>query len=128
MKPSDFQHQLEPTEPAPHPAEQDRGYHIEIISRGTLFAWGFAILCLLALAVAVSWGLWSWLNDQTPKAAFLVDDQQSRLDPHQRQTRLKYEQEQQKLLSSYGWVEPEREIAHIPIERAMSLYIERRNP
>ncbi len=36
--------------------------------------------------------------------------------------------EQQELLGSYGWIDEENSVVHIPVERAMSLLVERGLP
>lgn len=39
-----------------------------------------------------------------------------------------YQAAQRELLSTYGWIDPEQELVHIPIERAMQLVVERGLP
>lgn len=124
----EFHPQSEPAKPPPDVADVERGFQVEHISNKTVIAWAFAILGLTVLAVAVSFGLWAWLNADTPEVQSTATDQPDALDPHQRQTRLKFEREQQDHLTSYGWVEPDRDIVHVPIDRAMELLIERKTP
>jgi hypothetical protein len=45
------------------------------------------------------------------------------LEPDQRQRKQAYMAEQQQLLNTYGWVDRQQGIAHIPIEDAMRIYV-----
>ena len=121
----DYQPQHHPRGEPPKTEEVERGFHIEVISNKTVFAWAAPILGLAVLAVVVSFGLWAWLDATSERAKPLTGDEATPLDPHQRQTRLQFEAEQQAILNSYGWVEPDRGIVRVPIERAMELLMER---
>ena len=125
MTHEEYQPQHDPHEPQPETEDLERGFQVEHISNKTVLAWISAILGLGLLAVVVSFALWAWLEERTPQSQRLTSDELEALDPHQRQTRLKFDEEQRDLLHSYGWVESEREIARIPIDRAMDLLIER---
>lgn len=124
----EFHPQSEPAQPSPDAGAIERGFQIESISNKAVFAWAFALFALAVLAVAVSFGLWAWLHADAPETQLSATGQTEALDPHQRETRLEFEREQEDHLSSYGWVEPERDIVHVPIDRAMDLLIEREHP
>lgn len=47
------------------------------------------------------------------------------LNADQLQQRLETEARQKKLLTTYGWIDPQSRVARIPIERAMQLTVER---
>jgi hypothetical protein len=51
-----------------------------------------------------------------------------RLQPSPIQDYEVFRARQEQRISSYGWVDREREVVHIPIERAMELLIERGQP
>jgi hypothetical protein len=124
----EFRPQSDPKKPAPEADDVERGFQVEFISNKTVMAWALAILGLTVLAVGVAFGLWAWLDAKSPTPARADADQPDPLDPHQRQTRLQFERDEREHLASYGWVQPERDIVHVPIERAMELLIERTNP
>lgn len=128
MTKEEFQPQSDPTQTPPKTGDTERGIQVEFISNATVIAWAAALLSLALLAVGVSFGLWAWLDSRTPNSSLAITEDPNPLDPNQRETRLKFEREQQERLNSYGWVEPERDIVHVPIERAMELLIERTKP
>jgi hypothetical protein len=47
------------------------------------------------------------------------------LEPDQQQRKQAYLAEQQQLLKTYGWVDRRQDIARIPIDEAMRIYVER---
>ncbi len=65
------------------------------------------------------------LNPENPGTA--IDQPQSTpaLNPHQWQQRIIYQNEQSELLHSYGWVDEKQNLAHIPIEQAMTLTVQK---
>lgn len=93
-------------------------------------------LALLAVGgVVIVWGILAMLEAPqqrnllaapepvTPRPAI-----RGALNPQQPETLSELRNRAQMRLSSYGWVQREAEVAHIPIERAMELIAERGTP
>ena len=89
------------------------------------------LLLLLTICLLAVGGFIHLLKTQRPSpvasrnpAAFPAP----RLQVAPRVDRLRDQAAQQKQFNSYGWVEREKGVAHIPIERAMQLLVERGLP
>jgi hypothetical protein len=128
MTHEEFQPQSDPAQSRPEADDLNRGFQVEFIPSKTVLAWVLALLGLGLVAVTVCFSLWAWLSERTPKPEPITSEQITPLDPHQRETRMQFENEQEQILNSYGWVDEERDIVHVPIERAKELLIERTNP
>ena len=51
-----------------------------------------------------------------------------RLEPYPLALRLKQRAEEDEILTTYGWVDKDREVARVPIDRAMDLLVQRGLP
>ena len=97
-------------------------------------AWfGVGLLLLTVVAMVLVWGILTSLNSgaaTTPSA--LVSPPEPRLQPNPvdqttSQAELLHREtaRQEKLLNSYGWVDKDAGVAHIPIDEAMKLTVEK---
>jgi hypothetical protein len=98
-----------------------------------LFAIGLVLMIALVLPL-LNWTFWRfeaaarrtdpvqspWTDDQVPPAPRL------QVQPAADLNRLRREEDQ--WLSSYGWIDLERKLVHIPIDRAMEILAERGLP
>ncbi|HEY3965294.1 MAG TPA: hypothetical protein VGM05_12135 [Planctomycetaceae bacterium] len=98
-----------------------------------LFALGLTLMIVLVLPV-LAWLFWRFEaeakmsdapqsplpGDQTPRAPKLQDDPAADL--------LQFRSDEEQRLSSYGWIDPQRQIVRLPIGRAIELLSERGLP
>ncbi|MGO4477984.1 hypothetical protein AB4Z32_17190 [Massilia sp. 2TAF26] len=103
------------------PESEDSGIHVRAIRRGAL-----AIAGGIVFAVAGSWWLLHRLgpvaNTAQPPAAIPAP----RLQPAPQDERAAYFAEKEKRLGSYGWVDRQAGVAHIPLDEAIRLMAARR--
>ena len=103
------------------PESEDGGIHVRAIRRGAL-----AIAGGIVFALAGSWWLLHRLgpvaNTAHPPAAIPAP----RLQPAPQDERAAYFAEKEKRLGSYGWVDRQAGVAHIPLDEAMRLMAVRR--
>lgn len=128
MTPEEHRHppRHEEHEPEALPPQEDR------------WPWGtitwVAVATLIVLAGAASWGAWM-LYDQVGSLDQPVGSAPSRIgQPEvgivdqrmfaQERRAQELRRAQKERLSSYGWVDRERGVIHLPIERAMELLLE----
>jgi len=116
----------------PELAHDDREINTRAIFR-------FAILFAMATAVILvaAWRFAGYLaetaklsHDAPPPMAALLPSSppDPRLEPHPRQTLQARLAEEQRDLTSYGWVDAKKGVVRIPIERAMDILAERGLP
>lgn len=115
----------------------NRGHEPTVLSGRTVAIWAGALGILILIALSVTWGLWQSLQrsdprESTPLSEVTVTDNgvspaRAPLNPHQQATRRSYMQRQQELLTEYGWVDRPANTGRIPIERAMTILVERVN-
>lgn len=92
------------------------------------------LLLLLAVCLMVVWGLMHFLSAQRPQRPLPLASRgagafpEPRLQATPRVDWLRDQSAQQKQLNSYGWVDRQKGIAHIPIDRAVQLLLERGLP
>lgn len=87
----------------------------------------YGSVAIVAIAIAVTrWLYVAWAGPDAMqyeaariRSAPLASGNTASLSVTQRQDRLDYEQGQKNLLASYGWVDREKGIARIPLEKAM---------
>lgn len=107
---------------------QDRRHEpVSVNVRGLLLA----VAGLIALVIAAVWGLWMLtgrVGRERPLTRTEIDldlsEAEAPVVPHQRELRLKLDEEQRQQLRGYQWLDSERESARIPIERAMELTVD----
>jgi hypothetical protein len=117
----------------PQDNEHSRTYEPSGVDIG-LLKWTLAgIVALVMAALAISWLLMPRAaeprDEQSAAREFRAPDESAiypPLNPAQQAQRRTYESRQQRLLSTYGWIDREQGIAHIPIERAMELTVQNR--
>jgi hypothetical protein len=102
------------------------------IDTGKLRLTGVIVLGVLALILAGLYGAYIWLagaNLAPPPAGRLTTHQidlQPHLQTHPQSDLETLRRHKQAVLESYGWVDRDKGIAHIPITRAMALMAERK--
>jgi hypothetical protein len=111
----------------PHTAYEQKDVNVKAI------AWfGVGLLIVTIVAMVVVWGLLTSLDGRadTTSPSALVVPPEPRLQPNPvDQTAAPEEQLhrtmalQEKLLNSYGWVDKDAGVAHIPINEAMKLTV-----
>ena len=124
----------DPTETHTAPPSE-RGHEPTILSERIALIWGAALAGLIFFALLATWSLWQWKSargptDVAPLEATRQEVEspfigQAPLNPNQPATRREYEQRQRALLTEYGWVDRQTQIARIPIARAMEIMVER---
>jgi len=112
--------------PNPHGHEP-----LEASVKGVLIT-GVALAVLVGASLA---GLWLWVRPMNPgggppaeeqSVAMNIAPQQAPLDPDQRAHRERYETQQQELLSTFGWIDHDKGVARVPIDDAMSRFVNER--
>lgn len=104
----------------------ERGHEQESVRAGCVGMVGVALLGVVFVAMALMYWLTNWW---APDATGLSGRDDSRfrrelsppagVQPNQRLQREVLEREAHERLSSYGWVDRNQGVAHIPIDRAM---------
>jgi hypothetical protein len=98
-------------------------------------AWGGALAALVAVSLLVMSGLLNLFEQRTrangagaPTRAERADfEDRATPSPTARQL-ARAREEQRRRLEEYGWVDRRQNVAHIPIERAMQLLLDRGLP
>jgi hypothetical protein len=100
----------------------------------SLFALGLAMLIMVALLIC--YGLIAWLVQREawraePPSPLVIAPQptvgpQLAIDPGRALKTMRQQEESR--LKSYGWIDQEQGIVHIPIERAMDMLVEKGLP
>ncbi len=116
-----------------------RGFETSDVSAKTVTLAGLALSAGLMIAgILFSWALYSVFKSHAPQQGaaprtFVLPDTSSlppvprlQADPHV--ALIPLVRQQDSILSSFGWVSRDSGIAHIPIERAMELIVERGLP
>ncbi|HEY4262306.1 MAG TPA: hypothetical protein VGM98_19250 [Schlesneria sp.] len=91
---------------------------------------GLSLFAVIALAILVSGELRRWVSVRMSAPATAVQPISrstdiATLNPQQQKTRSRYEAEQREKLSTYGWVDQAKGKVHIPIDRAMSILVQK---
>jgi len=113
----------------------DRGYEDSEVSAGRLLAFAGGVVALIVLGAALSAFVFHFFVARQPLGPPASPFENVReLPPEPRlQTNAprdlkNYEVAQEKLLGSYGWVDPQAGVVRIPIERAMELSLAKGYP
>lgn len=121
--------------------------HSDVNVRG-IFGFGIGLAVGTALVSLLLWGAFSVMVDQftsgpSPTASPLTRNRpvvpesqkhaestfpEPRLQPNAAEDLIKVREEEHRRLNSYGWVDQNRGVAHIPIERAKQLVLQRGLP
>lgn len=122
-----------PSDKSPHTPDSPPPETLAIDIRGVLLVGaGLTLLVVVSLV-----GLYAWLEWRSSKRVVknvpaATDDAKTAslpgepgVDAHQKVERLKYEEQQEKLLTGYELVDPDTKVYRIPISRAMELIVER---
>jgi hypothetical protein len=126
---------IERETPAEHAESRRRGYEVRDVRVRVIAALVFAVA---ALIVGSLWGLSLLLGSYEAEAkredappSPLAEREAPpgpRLQSTPNRDFAEFRAQQERRLKSYGWVDREKKIAHIPVDRAMDLVIERGLP
>ncbi|MDB5343948.1 MAG: hypothetical protein JWP89_2325 [Schlesneria sp.] len=90
---------------------------------------GLSLLTIIAVALLASGELRRLMTPTASRSAAAAPIARSTeaalLNPQQQKTRSHYEAEQRERLSTYGWVDQSKGKVHIPIDRAMSILVQK---
>jgi len=120
------------------PSEESvrRGHEVRDVNPRVILWLGAGVLIMAAVVHVVLWlalGGMQWFAEQgdpprSPLAAEAAEPPPPHLQDKPRQEYLDYRREQEEQLNSYGWVDREQRVVHIPIARAMDLIVEQGLP
>ena len=110
-------------------------YEKHDVSTGSVGRTSVLIAALTIFSILVAWGYFRWLyrTDMQARqaAAPAVAHAPGRVPPEPRLQRVPFDdvrglrQDERELLNSYGFVDAQAGVTHIPIDEAMRLYVER---
>jgi len=116
----------------PSPAHESHGHETRDASIRGLVIFGLSLFVTLVLVLVLSARLfWYFARVQSlgppasPFAHFRTLPPTPRLQADPRRDLQRFREGQRELLSSYGWVDKNAGIVHIPIDRAMDLLVQR---
>jgi hypothetical protein len=112
------------------------GYETRDVNLPGLLGLGAVLACGVAIVLGLCWLFLSWMWSATPpQDSGQLDSsevQSSYTAPRLQETPLRdyaeFRREQEAAATTYGWVERSQGTVHIPVERAMDLYLERGAP
>lgn len=103
-----------------------------LLKSGPLWASGIGLATLIIVAMGLMRAFQLALNHGQPIVTANEAQEQlslikrmAPLDANQRAARVKYDDEQQRLLNEYSWIDQKQHLARIPIQRAMSLTVQK---
>lgn len=111
----------------------EKGHEPDIQSaRGIVYA-GLGLAVSIGMILLVLWGFFALLRDEpgitpSPFASYEHIPPRPRLQEDPALDLQAMHQQENERLYSYGWVDRQQELVHIPIERAMQLVVERGLP
>lgn len=108
-----------------HARDEANGHQVDHFHGRTFIQWGAAIVGLIVMALLVTFGLWESMGGRSGRSDSEFRQQSELSHPEQVQIRKAYERQEKKKLTTYGWIDREKGIVRIPIERAMELSVER---
>ena len=125
---------------APSPESTERGHEVsDVRIRG--FVWFVVLFIAAAVVIHLTlWGLYGALlghqpaGSESPVAVYNRPPPAPQLQgsqahpPLDRQDMEHFRQREEALLNSYGWIDRNKGVAHIPIDRAMQLTLQRGLP
>jgi len=123
------------SEPVKGPERPHRGYEDSDVSVGRLFAFAGGVVALVVLGIlgsAVVFHFFVRHQPLGPPASPFEDVRTVPPEPRLQTTApldLKhYREDQEKILSGYGWVDAQAGIVRIPVDRAMDLLLQKGYP
>jgi len=115
----------------PYP-EGQASHERVMVKTGSIWAAAIGLATLIVVSLGLMRAFQLALNNGRPLVHPNRAEQQlslikrmAPLDPNQRLQRDRYEKEQKYLLSHYSWVDQKQQLARIPIDRAMSLIVQK---
>jgi hypothetical protein len=120
--------------PERHPPTDDaagRGFEGEDVSARRAALWGYGLFGVAMLVSAIVYGLWLLLQQlevrppASPVEQAPVVPPEPRLQTSPEDDLAKLRAAEQQRLDGVGWVDRDKGIVHIPVERAMRLLAER---
>lgn len=125
------------TEANEHSANGNAGHETRDVSVANLAAFGLILLGLILLGFLVSWGVESYFFEHQSLGPSATPFESVRETPPANRPPLQtepaedlgvFKKHQQETLESYGWVDAKAGIARIPIERAMTILLQKGLP
>jgi len=131
-----------------HGKSNDLGFEREDLSSRSIYAFLISLAVSCVLIFLILWGFYYYLDaywrqhqppqnplveatNEDPRAitpADITRFPQPRLEADERTELNGFRMYEEKVLHSYGWVDPNAQVVHIPIERAMQLITQRGLP
>jgi hypothetical protein len=115
-----------------------RGHETSDANPRTVLVSGLSVsVGLLAIGMLISWGAYvgfksiATVKDGKPRTFTTLNESifpQPRLQPDPHVALVPFIKNQEEILASYGWVDKEKGVARIPIERAMELVVKQGLP
>lgn len=107
----------------------ERGHASEAIWPGVVALCGVGLMTLIILAMIGTWTAFHWLVPGPPLTdagvAWRAQNRLPGVEPNQAYGREELLAEEQAFLRQYAWLDKERAVAHIPIERGIELMAQR---
>jgi hypothetical protein len=103
-----------------HPKHEPSGLHTRAVLTGVA-----AVIAMVLLASGIATVLTRQTRAVTNRSESLPQTTSSLLTSDPSDDRAAFERQKRRRLESYGWVDQQKQLVHIPIERAMSLSIAR---
>jgi hypothetical protein len=125
-----------------HSAEEPRNPHVQHepgdVNAVALTKFGLSMAALIVIFLFGLWGLFEYLKNSVTEAglplspAAMVNNQmqppEPRLQRHAAQDMRDWRAAEERALHQYGWIDPDKGIVQIPVDRAMDLIAQRGLP
>lgn len=125
----------EVTSPSSPDASIVRKYEVSDANPRFVTSFGLGLVALIVIAIIVVYGYFSYFSHQAKKRNRSISSIQvsqtpplPRLQSDPTQDLRKLRAADEKRLNGLGWIDPEKRIAHIPIDRAIDLLVEQGIP
>lgn len=118
------------------PGRGPSGHELSDLSPRNISIFGVGLTVLVILALLAGYAMMSWLRAsaarraEPPSALVFVPDPVAgpKLETRTGRALAAMRAQEESRLRSYGWIDQEKGIVHIPIERAMEILVERGLP
>ncbi|MGD0363585.1 MAG: hypothetical protein ABSC93_22100 [Bryobacteraceae bacterium] len=125
-----------------HPGDEPRNPHVHHepgdVNAIALTKFGLSMSALIVIFLFGLWGMFNYLKNQVAEmgrplsASAIVNAQKQppepRLQQHAAGDMRTWRAAEERALHQYGWIDPDKGIVQIPVERAMDLIVQRGLP
>jgi len=125
-----------------HSDEEPRNPHVHHepgdVNARAVTEFGLAMAALIVIFSVGLWGVFEYLKHRVTEMALpqsasaMVNAQKQppepRLQPHPAQDMREMQADQNKIMQQYAWIDPDKGVVRIPVERAMDLIAQRGLP